>query len=395
MRRLGRLVDAAPDVGTGLQDGSVGIGQAHVLARAFANPRCGDQVLGQISQLLRHARNESACSVRANRARLDRARRPGRRVRRQRPSSRRPGHELRSQRSRVRAPSVRHRDRRRGAACRRSSGTSMPNGRPSGQHASPSTATTACPARMARTVRATSLRRVHAHDPRRDQGHHRRTSSPEALVNLMIDVTTFEHIADHLLRTEDDSDSEDDVAAGPEPCGRRPRPSERLVRCRAVRHDPTTCGVGARRPPTARSSRPSTSCSKHLRGQIRLVVTDRPRCRAAHGPTKTPVHRRAPRRRHARPRPDVRIPDVTSHPGALAGRSPPTPQPRRRHLHHQRRAHLRQAQPMALPRACHDPPRRRRLLAHVPMPTAPRSPDRAPVSPTPDQRGAGRDTGCR
>ena len=43
-RRLARLVDTVPGAGHRLHDGSIGVGQADLLARARANPRCGDRL---------------------------------------------------------------------------------------------------------------------------------------------------------------------------------------------------------------------------------------------------------------------------------------------------------------------------------------------------------------
>ena len=60
MRRLSRLVAAAPAVGDALDDGTLGVGQAQLIARAYANPRCADLLLDQVPQLLQHAANESA-----------------------------------------------------------------------------------------------------------------------------------------------------------------------------------------------------------------------------------------------------------------------------------------------------------------------------------------------
>jgi len=51
MRRLAELVTELPAVGTALHSGHIGIAQAEELARAAANPRCGDQ-LGDAAALL-------------------------------------------------------------------------------------------------------------------------------------------------------------------------------------------------------------------------------------------------------------------------------------------------------------------------------------------------------
>ena len=53
--RLARLVDAAPEVGEALLDGSLGVCQADELARVAANPRCGDQLAEVVPVLLEHA----------------------------------------------------------------------------------------------------------------------------------------------------------------------------------------------------------------------------------------------------------------------------------------------------------------------------------------------------
>jgi len=54
-RRLARLVDTVPDTGQRLLDGRIGIGQADELARARANPRCGDELAHVAPMLLDHA----------------------------------------------------------------------------------------------------------------------------------------------------------------------------------------------------------------------------------------------------------------------------------------------------------------------------------------------------
>ncbi len=52
--RLGRLVADLPAVGESLAAGHVGVAQVHELARARANPRCGDQLGSVIDVLLDH-----------------------------------------------------------------------------------------------------------------------------------------------------------------------------------------------------------------------------------------------------------------------------------------------------------------------------------------------------
>ena len=55
LRRLAKLVDAHPEVASRLLDGRLGVAQAHELARAFANPRCGEQLVDVLPVLLEQA----------------------------------------------------------------------------------------------------------------------------------------------------------------------------------------------------------------------------------------------------------------------------------------------------------------------------------------------------
>ena len=55
LRRLAKLVDAHPEVATRLLDGRLAAAQAHELARAFSNPRCGDQLVDVLPVLLEQA----------------------------------------------------------------------------------------------------------------------------------------------------------------------------------------------------------------------------------------------------------------------------------------------------------------------------------------------------
>ena len=55
LRRLAKLVDAHPEVATRLLDGRLAVAQAHELARAFSNPRCGDQLVDVLAVLLEQA----------------------------------------------------------------------------------------------------------------------------------------------------------------------------------------------------------------------------------------------------------------------------------------------------------------------------------------------------
>jgi len=55
VRRLARLVDDLPEVGEALHVGRIGTAQADELARARANPRCGDQLVDSIDVLLEQA----------------------------------------------------------------------------------------------------------------------------------------------------------------------------------------------------------------------------------------------------------------------------------------------------------------------------------------------------
>ena len=57
--RVARLLSASPLTATALFDGVLGVAQCGELARAFSNPRCGEQLLGVIKLLLRHAQNLS------------------------------------------------------------------------------------------------------------------------------------------------------------------------------------------------------------------------------------------------------------------------------------------------------------------------------------------------
>jgi len=50
-RRLGRLLDTVPGVADALIDGRIGVAQAHEMARARANPRCGDELI-EVRELL-------------------------------------------------------------------------------------------------------------------------------------------------------------------------------------------------------------------------------------------------------------------------------------------------------------------------------------------------------
>ena len=54
-RRAARLVDTVPGAGQRLHDGRIGVGQADELARARANPRCGDTLERVAPVLLEHA----------------------------------------------------------------------------------------------------------------------------------------------------------------------------------------------------------------------------------------------------------------------------------------------------------------------------------------------------
>lgn len=58
-RRLARLVATIPEAGDALADGHIGIAQAEELARARANPRCGDQLEDAADVLLEHAEHLS------------------------------------------------------------------------------------------------------------------------------------------------------------------------------------------------------------------------------------------------------------------------------------------------------------------------------------------------
>ena len=53
-RRVGRLITDMAEVGAALHDGLIGVAQADELARARANPRCGDQLADAIDVLLEH-----------------------------------------------------------------------------------------------------------------------------------------------------------------------------------------------------------------------------------------------------------------------------------------------------------------------------------------------------
>ena len=57
--RLGRLMFASPAVAAAAHGGLVGVAQLHALARAFANPRCGGQLLHVIDLLIEHAQHLS------------------------------------------------------------------------------------------------------------------------------------------------------------------------------------------------------------------------------------------------------------------------------------------------------------------------------------------------
>ncbi|MCB0985762.1 MAG: DUF222 domain-containing protein, partial [Ilumatobacter sp.] len=53
--RTGRLIVDLPQVVDALGNGTIGVAQTHDLARARANPRCGDQLVGHIELLTRQA----------------------------------------------------------------------------------------------------------------------------------------------------------------------------------------------------------------------------------------------------------------------------------------------------------------------------------------------------
>lgn len=55
LRRLAKLVDAHPEVASRLFDGRLAVAQAHELARAFANPRCGEELVDVLEVLLDQA----------------------------------------------------------------------------------------------------------------------------------------------------------------------------------------------------------------------------------------------------------------------------------------------------------------------------------------------------
>lgn len=55
-RRMARLVEDLPVVVEHLAAGSIGVAQAHALAKAASNPRCGDRLGGHVELLLEHAR---------------------------------------------------------------------------------------------------------------------------------------------------------------------------------------------------------------------------------------------------------------------------------------------------------------------------------------------------
>ncbi|MGE0139240.1 MAG: DUF222 domain-containing protein, partial [Ilumatobacteraceae bacterium] len=59
-RRLGQLGSAAPDVLDALADGTIGVGQARLIADAYANPRVADHVVDAAAQLIEHAQHLSA-----------------------------------------------------------------------------------------------------------------------------------------------------------------------------------------------------------------------------------------------------------------------------------------------------------------------------------------------
>ena len=54
-KRVAKLCDTVPEVGDALLDGSVGVAQVAVLAKARANQRCGDQIVDVIETFLEHA----------------------------------------------------------------------------------------------------------------------------------------------------------------------------------------------------------------------------------------------------------------------------------------------------------------------------------------------------
>ncbi len=58
-RRLAKLVDSVPDAGNALHAGRIGIDQADELARARANPRCGERLSDSADILLDHAEHLS------------------------------------------------------------------------------------------------------------------------------------------------------------------------------------------------------------------------------------------------------------------------------------------------------------------------------------------------
>lgn len=247
MRRLGRLTAASPQVADALRDSHLGIGQAHVIAKALANPRCTDQLLAQIPQLLAHAQHESA-------ARFERL-----------------VHdwiELIDQDGGFDARERAHDDRGMSFAASdhgfslRLLGTAIDGEELRAAFAQYLDAEwqaewadcvaehgdQACPARMARS--ATQRRYDAFMRMIRDAvSHITGSGSPEALVNLMIDVATFEAVVGNLFQPDDD------VPAQPVA-----RPDDLRRWC-----SQTTDGTFIP---------PLDIVLEALRGQIRLVVTD-------------------------------------------------------------------------------------------------------------------------
>lgn len=54
-RRLAALCELAPQVGDALLDASVGVSQANAMAKAHANPRCGDEIIDVVDVLVEQA----------------------------------------------------------------------------------------------------------------------------------------------------------------------------------------------------------------------------------------------------------------------------------------------------------------------------------------------------
>ena len=290
MRRLSRLVAAAPAVGDALDNGTLGIGQAHLIARAHANPRCAEQLLDQVPQLLQHAANESA--ARFERIMLDWIElvdQDGGFDARQRAHDDRSmslGDSEHTFMLRVFGDAIDGEELRQGFKRYLDAEWKAEWAECVAQHGDD-----ACPARMARTAaqrRYDAFMRMVRDAISVISGQ----VAPEALVNLMIDIATFQRIVDHLFgATAGDDVPTDPLTGQPLPHDEHPDATDDSEKAHDTSHRPaeTLAGLFGGVGPLARPDDLRRWCShttdgrfippidivlEAFRGQIRLVITD-------------------------------------------------------------------------------------------------------------------------